>query len=364
MNKVNFLDLKRQFDSIKIEINNKIQEVLDNSRFILGKDVEEFEDNFAKFCDKKFCIGISSGTEALKLAIKALELKEGEIIIPANTFVATALAISENNLKPVLVDVDKETYNIDINKIEKEITEKTVAIMPVHLYGQTCDMDPIIEIANKYNLKIIEDCCQAHGAEYKGKTVPITDIGCFSFYPGKNLGAYGDAGAIVTNNEKLFKKIKSLRNYGSEKKYHHDIKGFNNRMDNLQAAILNIKLKKLNEWNKNRINNAELYNGLLKETVNIPKIDKNSNSVYHLYVIRTKKREELQKYLNEKEIFTGIHYPIPIHLLKAYSDLGYKEGDFPITEKYSKEILSLPMFAELTEKEIKYVCKNIKEFFN
>lgn len=364
MNKINFLDLKRQYDSINIEINNKIQEVINNSDFILGKDVEEFEKNFAEFCDKKYCVGVSSGTEALKLALNALNLKEGEVIIPTNTFIATALAASDNNLKPILVDINPETYNLDINDVERKITKETVAIIPVHLYGQTCDMGKLIEIAEKHNLKIIEDCCQAHGARYKDKKVPITSVGCFSFYPGKNLGAYGDGGAVVTDDEKVAEKIKSLRNYGSPKKYYHDEKGFNNRLDNLQAAILNIKLKYLNEWNNKRIKNVELYNKLLEGVVNTPKIDKNSTSVYHLYIIKTKERDKLQEFLKNNDIQTGIHYPVPIHLQKAYSDLGHKKGDFPVSEKCSNEILSLPMFAELKEEEIEYVCNKIKEFFN
>jgi len=362
--KINFVDLKKQYQNIKPEIDEAIQQSIDNTSFILGKEVDEFEDNFSKFCGAKYAIGVASGTDALKLALKALDIKTGEVITTSNTFIATALAITDNNLKPVFVDIDPETYNIDPKKIEEKINKNTKAIIVVHLYGQPADMDDIVEIAKKHNLKIIEDCCQAHGAEYKGKRLPYTDIGCFSFYPGKNLGAFGDGGAIVTNDPELSKKLKAMRNYGSEVKYYHNFIGFNSRLDSIQANILNVKLKYLEEWNNQRIKHAGLYNQLLKDIVKTPKINKNAKSVYHLYVIKCEKREELQKFLNENGISTGIHYPIPIHLQKAYSDLGYKKGDLPVTEACSKEILSLPMYAELTDEEIRYICEKIKEFYN
>ncbi|MBU0962493.1 MAG: DegT/DnrJ/EryC1/StrS family aminotransferase [Nanoarchaeota archaeon] len=361
--KVNFVDLKKQYENIKKEITEAINYTINNTSFILGKEVEEFEKNFAKFCGKEYAIGVASGTDALKLVIKSLDIKDGEVITTSNTFIATALAITDNNLKPVFVDINPDTYNIDVNKIEDKISKNTKAIIVVHLYGQPADMDKIIEIADKHNLKIIEDCCQAHGAEYRGKRVPITDIGCFSFYPCKNLGAYGDGGMIVTNDKELNKKLKAMRNYGSEIKYYHDFIGFNSRLDSIQAGILNVKLKYLEKWNNQRIKNAKLYDYLLKDIVETPKIDKNVKSVYHLYVIKCKKRDELQKFLTENEISIGIHYPIPIHIQKAYSYLSYKEGDLPETEKVAKEILSLPMYPELTEDEIRYICDKIKEFY-
>lgn len=341
-----------------------MRDTINNTSFILGNEVEEFEKEFAKFCNAKCCVAVASGTDALKLAIKALGIKEGEIITVAHTFIATALAITDNNLKPVFVDIDSKTYNIDVDQIERKITKNTKAIIVVHLYGQPANMERIAEIAKKYNLELIEDCCQAHGAEYKRKRLPYGDIGCFSFYPGKNLGAYGDGGAIVTNNEVLAKKLKAMRNYGSQVKYYHDFIGFNSRLDSLQAQVLKVKLKCLDNWNNKRIEHAKLYDRLLNGIVEIPKIDKNVKSVYHLYVIRCKSRDELQKYLADNGISTVIHYPIPIHLQKAYADLNYKNGDLPVTEEVTKNILSLPMYAELTDEEIKYTCEKIKEFHN
>jgi len=362
--KINFVNLKKQYESIKDELDMAMRDTINNTSFILGNEVEEFEKEFAKFCNAKCCVAVASGTDALKLAIKALGIKEGEIITVAHTFIATALAITDNNLKPVFVDIDSKTYNIDVDQIERKITKNTKAIIVVHLYGQPANMERIAEIAKKYNLELIEDCCQAHGAEYKRKRLPYGDIGCFSFYPGKNLGAYGDGGAIVTNNEVLAKKLKAMRNYGSQVKYYHDFIGFNSRLDSLQAQVLKVKLKCLDNWNNKRIEHAKLYDRLLNGIVEIPKIDKNVKSVYHLYVIRCKSRDELQKYLADNGISTVIHYPIPIHLQKAYADLNYKNGDLPVTEEVTKNILSLPMYAELTDEEIKYTCEKIKEFHN
>jgi len=363
--KVPFVDLKRQYSSIKPEIDAAIQDVLDNTAFIMGENVKNFESNFAKFCGVKHAIGVSSGTSALHLALLGAGIKPGdEVITVPNTFIATAEAISHVGAKPVFVDIDKETYTINVSKIKDKITEKTKAVIPVHLYGQMVEMDDLMELAQDNNLKIIEDSAQAHGAEYKcRKAGTIANSGCFSFYPGKNLGAYGDAGMVTTNDDEIAENVKILRDHGRSDKYEHKIIGFNHRIDALQAAILNVKLKYLNGWTDARRKNAKLYNELLSNVDVVTPVEKEySKHVYHLYVIRTKKRDELQKYLKTHGIATGVHYPIPLHLQPAYSHLDYKEGDFTVTEEYSGEILSLPMFGELTEEEIGYVVEKIKEF--
>lgn len=363
--RVSFVDLKRQYKKIKNEIDNAIFKVVNDGDFILGKELEAFEKEFASYCSSKFCAGVNSGTSALHFALTALGIGNGnEVILPANTFIATALAVSYTGAKPVLADIDRESYNIDSTKIKEKITKKTKAIVPVHLYGQTADMDPILELAKKYNLRVVEDCCQAHGALYKGKKAgSIGDAGCFSFYPSKNLGAYGDGGAIVTSDEKILEKVCMLRNYGQKEKYHHLIKGFNDRLDSIQAAILRVKLKYLNEWNEARIKHALFYNSLLEDTNVIIPVQKNyAKHIYHQYVIRTMERDNLSKYLNSKQISTSIYYPIPIHLQKAYSDLNYKKGSFPITEKCANEIISLPIFPELKQEEIRYIVSSVKEF--
>lgn len=365
--KVPFVDLKRQYKSIKNEIDRAIKKVIDSSSFILGKEVKNFEEKFANYCNTKHCIGVSSGTDALYLALKALDVGYGdEVITVSNTFIATALAISKCGTKPVIVDCSYD-YNIDVTKIESVITEKTKAIIPVHLYGQPADMSPILEIAKKYNIKVVEDASQAHGALYNGKKVGgIADVACFSFYPAKNLGAYGDAGAITTNDKKIYEKIRLLRDYGQKRKYIHNIKGYNCRLDELQASILKIKLKYIDKWNKQRRENASYYNQLLSniEGIITPKERNNAKHVYHLYVIRTKFRDELLKFLKSKSISTGIHYPIPIHLQLAYSDLGYKKGSFNLAEKYANMILSLPMFPELSQEEIEHIANEIKKFYS
>ena len=363
--KVPFVDLKRQYSSIKPEIDAAIQDVLDNTAFIMGENVKNFESNFAKFCGVKHAIGVSSGTSALHLALLGAGIKPGdEVITVPNTFIATAEAISHAGAKPVFVDIDKETYTINVSKIKDKITEKTKAVIPVHLYGQMVEMDDLMELAQDNNLKIIEDSAQAHGAEYKcRKAGTIANSGCFSFYPGKNLGAYGDAGMVTTNDDEIAENVKILRDHGRSDKYEHKIIGFNHRIDALQAAILNVKLRYLNGWTDARRKNAKLYNELLSNVDVVTPVEKEySKHVYHLYVIRTKKRDELQKYLKTHGIATGVHYPIPLHLQPAYSHLDYKEGDFTVTEEYSGEILSLPMFGELTEEEIGYVVEKIKEF--
>lgn len=364
---VPFVDLKKQYDLIGREVIQKIQKVLESTSFILGKEVEKFEQEFADYCGVKYGIGVGSGTDALLLSLKALEIEDGdEVITVPNTFTATVDAIVRSGAIPIFIDIDDETYCIDISKIEGKITKKTKAIIPVHLYGHPAEMEAILDIARRYNLIVIEDACQAHGAEYKGEKVgSIGNIGCFSFFPAKNLGAYGDGGVVITNNEELAQKVKMLRNYGQRKKYFHEFVGFNSRLDELHAAVLRIKLKSLDENNRKRRDNAEKYCEFLSDLteISIPREKDFVKHVYHLYIIRCENRDELQDYLNSKGISTGLHYPLPVHLQRAYQYLGYKKGHFPITEKYAKKIISLPMFPELTEKQIEYVCNNIKEFF-
>ena len=364
-----FVDLKAQYDSIKDEINEAIQNVLDNTSFIMGEELKKFEEEFARFCDVKYAIGVANGSDALILALRACGIGKGdEVITVPHTFISTAEAISNVGGKIVFVDIDPKTYTIDLSKIEEKINKRTKAIIPVHLYGQSANMDTIMRLAKKYDLKVIEDAAQAHGAEYKGKKVgSIGDVSCFSFYPGKNLGAYGDAGMVVTNNEEISEKIKLLRNHGRiTKKYEHEIEGYSSRLDNLQAAILRVKLRHLNKWNESRRGNAKKYNELLSNVDGIitPYEADYVKHVYHLYVIRVEKerRDKLREELKYKGVATGIHYPIPLHLQPAYSYLGYKEGDFPVTEECSQKILSLPMFAELTDEQIENIVEIIKNF--
>ncbi|MBI5393414.1 DegT/DnrJ/EryC1/StrS family aminotransferase [Candidatus Woesearchaeota archaeon] len=363
-----FVDLKAQYSRIKDEIDAKISEVVSNADFIMGQNVEKFEKEFAQFCNAKFCSGVSSGTSALHLALKAAGIKQGdEVITVANTFIATTEAISQVGATIKFVDCDPVTYTIDVKQIEKAITSKTKAILPVHLYGQCADVKAIREIANKHNLLIIEDAAQAHGAEHHGKRVPVGDIACFSFYPGKNLGAYGDAGAVVTNNEKIAELVNAYRNHGRlpGEKYEHSLEGYNERIDALQAAILSIKLKYLCSWNNMRRKNAVLYNELLADVKEIvTPIESSFNKhIYHLYVIRIldKNREKIMEALKKQGIATQIHYPIPLHEQKAYKHLNIIKGAFPISEQYAKQIISLPMFPEMTEEQIHYVCEKLKE---
>lgn len=365
---IRFVDIQKQYKRYKTEMNASIQEVLNKGNFILGEEVSKFEEEFATFCETKYCIGVASGTDALFLSLKALDVGPGdEVITVANTFIATTLAISMTGAKPVLVDMDPRTYNIDATKIEKVITKNTKVIIPVHLYGQPAEMSQIIKIAKKHKLKVVEDACQAQGARYKGKrTGGIGDIAAFSFYPGKNIGAFGDAGSITTNDKKLAEKISLMRNWGQKVKYHHLVTGYNSRLDTLQAAVLRVKLKYLASWNKRRREIAENYSKKLADTDFIlPYELPHAESVYHLYVIQVpqEKRDKLLTYLQEHGIQAGIHYPIPLHLQKAHEDLGYKKGDFPFTEEYAKKIISLPMHPELKDSEINYVVETVKKFF-
>lgn len=364
--KVPFLDLKAQYDSIKSEIDDAIQKTLENTSFVLGPEVQKLEEEFAKFCNTKYAVAVNSGTAALHLALLSLGIKKGdEVILPPNTFIATAEAVSHCGATPVFCDIKEETYNIDEDLIESKITEKTKAIIPVHLYGNPCNMDKINEIAKKNNLYVVEDSCQAHGAIYKDNCVgSLSDISAFSFYPGKNLGAYGEGGIIVTNNYELAEKCRLYRAHGENPKNTHNVIGYNYRLEGLQGAILRVKLKHLEQWNESRRKKAEFYNNILKDLVVTPKILSQNKSVFHLYVVRHKNRNKLREFLQMKEIATGIHYEKPIHLQKAYSFLGYKEGDFPVAEKAIKEILSLPIYPEITKPQMQYVCDSIKEFQN
>lgn len=369
---IKFVDLKAQYLTIKEEIDNAIKKVINNTAFIMGENVTNFEKEFAAFCNAKHCVGVSNGTSALFLALKAAGIKEGdEVITVPNTFIATTEVITHCGAKIKFVDIDPKTYTIDVNNIKNAITPKTKAIMPVHLFGQSCNMKLIKEIAEENDLIIIEDCAQAHAAEYLNKKVPICDIGCFSFFPGKNLGCYGDGGAVVTNNEEIAKKVDAWRNHGRTQgsKYEHDFEGFNERLDAIQGAILSVKLKHIDKWTDARRRNVKRYNELLNDVddIIIPYEAEYAKHVYHLYVIKTKnknKRDELQKYLKDSKIECGVHYPIPLHLQPAYKYLSLKEGAFPVTEEAAKTMLSLPMFPEMTEEQIRYVADKIKCFFN
>jgi len=365
--KVPFVDLVAQYNSIKTPVEEAMFNVVRSSAFILGPDVKQFEAEFATFCEAEHAIGVDSGTSALELALRAFEIGPGdEVITAANTFIATVLAISYVGAKPVLVDVDPLTYNIDPTQITKAITKKTKAIIPVHLYGQPVDMDPIMEIAKKHSLFVIEDACQAHGSRYKGKRAgSIGHAAAFSFYPSKNLGAYGDGGIITTNDAKIAESIRMLRNYGEKAKYHHDLQGYNRRLDTIQAAVLRVKLPHLDAWNANRRRHADMYDELFTgSNLVIPTVASFAEPVWHLYVIQVDDRDNIRNKLGERGVSTGIHYPIPIHLQKAYQNLGYKNGDFPVTEKLADRILSLPMYAELTPDMVKYTVDSVIELLS
>jgi dTDP-4-amino-4,6-dideoxygalactose transaminase len=363
--KVPFLDLKAQYESIKNEIDSAIAQVIDSCTFAGGPFVEKFEREFAGFCGCEHAVGVGSGTEALWLSLLALGIGRGdEVITVPNTFIATAEAISLCGAQPVLVDIDEKSYNMDVSQIETAITKRTKAIIPVHLFGQMADMDPIMVIAKRHGLFVIEDACQAHGAEYREKKAgTIGDAGCFSFYPGKNLGAYGDAGALITNDPELAQKAKILRDHGQIKKYHHDVIGWNSRMDGLQGAILSVKLKYINDWNDKRRDIAALYDQLLPENNWLKKPCKvlNGQHIYHVYAVRARPRDKLIMHLHRNNVQTGIHYPLPIHLQKAYRDPN-SVMHFPIAEKCCRELLSLPMYPEMPIEFIEYVSEQIRTF--
>ena len=359
-------DLKRQYQNIKQEIDKAVENVLVSGQFILGENVRFLEDEIANYCGTRYAIGVASGTDALLLSLRALDIKpQDEVITTPFTFFATTEVVSMIGARPVLVDIEPDTFNIDPDKIEKAITKNTKAIIPVHLFGQICDMDEILKFREK-GIFIVEDACQSIGAEYKNKKAgSLGDTGCFSFFPTKNLGAYGDGGMITTNDEKLNKRLRILRAHGSINKYYHEELGYNSRLDEIQSAILRIKLRYLDRWIARRQEIAGLYNRLLLDIPNIktPSIKNNRTHTFHQYVIRAERRDELQKYLSKKGIGIAIYYPIPLHLQKAYKDLGYKQGDFPEAEKACKEVLALPMWPELKDEEVEEVARAIKSFY-
>ena len=362
---VPFVDLGVQYRAIAAEIDDAISKVIQDADFILGREVRLFEEGFAEFCDASYAVGVDSGTSALELALRAFDIGPGdEVITAANSFIASALGISHAGAKPVLVDVDPYTYTLDVTALERAITRRTKAIIPVHLYGHPAHMGPIRQLADKHGLVVIEDACQAHGARYKSKRAgSLGHAAAFSFYPGKNLGAYGDGGMVVTKDRKIAKRLEMLRNYGQKEKYKHLFRGYNRRLDTMQAAILRVKLKYLEKWNSARRWNAKLYQKHLEGSgIVVPGEAGGAESVWHLYVIRTERRDALKDYLVSKGINAGIHYPIPIHLQPAYHDLGYKRGDFPVTEAYADRILSLPMYAELTDGQIEFISQTVCEF--
>ena len=362
---VPFVDLAAQYRTIAAEISEATSRVFQNGDFILGREVSLFEEEYAAFCESRYAVGVDSGTSALELALRAYDIGPGdEVITAANSFIASALAISHAGAKPVLVDVDPYTYTMDVASVESAITPRTKAILPVHLYGHPAHMDPIWQLADKRGLVVIEDACQAHGTRYKGRrTGSLGHAAAFSFYPGKNLGAYGDGGIVVTNDRAIAKRLEMLRNYGQKEKYQHMFRGYNRRLDTLQAAVLRVKLKYLEKWNAARRWNAVLYHKFLEGCgVVLPGEAGGAESVWHLYVIRTEQRDVLREHLISQGISASIHYPIPIHLQPAYRDLGYKRGEFPVTESYAQELLSLPMYAEMTQGQIEDVSKTIWAF--
>jgi len=362
---VPFLDLKAQYHSIKGEIDAAVLAVLESTQYVLGPYVADFEKEFAKYSGAAEGIAVNSGTSALHLALLAAGIGEGdEVITTPFTFVATIAAIDYARARAVLVDIDPASFNIDPAKIERAITPRTKAIIPVHLYGQPADMDPILEIARRHELIVIEDAAQAHGAEYKGRRVgSIGDMACFSFYPGKNLGAYGEGGLVSTSNAEYTRKLRMLRDWGAERKYHHVMKGFNYRMEGLQGAILGVKLRHLEQWTEARRRNAKRYLELLAGSgVRTPAELPYARHVWHVFTIRTAAREHMQAELNAAGIATNIHYPIPVHLQPAYADLGYKAGDFPNAETAAREVLSLPLFPEMTDAQISEVASAVRAY--
>lgn len=363
---VQFSNFVPMHNEIRGNLDNAYNSVIDKSWFIRGDECKKFEEEFAEYCGVKYCVGVASGLDALILILKAMNIGKGdEVIVPSNTYIATALAVSYNGAKPVFVEPEIETFNINPSKIEEKITFNTKAIIAVHLYGKTADMDAINSIAKKYNLKVIEDAAQAHGAKYKGrKAGSLGDAAGFSFYPGKNLGALGDGGCVTTNDKALAEKIRALGNYGSDYKYHNIYKGVNSRLDEIQAAFLRVKLPNLDRWNEDRRATAKKYfEGIKNPLIKLPlKSTDEFEHIYHVFVIRCDRRDELEKYLNENGIGTLKHYPIPMHEQECYKDLGIKHGELPIAEEISRTVLSIPMYYGMTDEEINYVIDKINEF--
>jgi len=362
---VQFIDFKEQYNIIKDEIDVGLKQVFEKGNFILGQEEKDFESEFARYCAARYGVGVNSGTDALYLALASLDIGPGdEVILPTFTFIATALCVSYTGAKPVFVDIEDTTYNLDPKKVEQAITQNTKVILPVHIYGQSADMDVILKIAKKNNIKVVEDAAQAHGAFYQGKRIgSLGDISCFSFYPTKSLGAFGDGGMIVTDNKEIYEKILMLRDYGRIGRYEHKIKGYNSRLDTVQAVILSAKLKRLDSWNKMRGENALYYCELLKgvKGVKTPQTKKDRNHIYQTFAVRLKNRDQVCDGMKQKGIGVLIHYSIPLHLQEAYKELGHKAGEFPVAEGVSREILSLPMFPHMTKKQIKYVCDSLEE---
>lgn len=360
------VDLKVQYCGIKAEVDAAIQRVLERTDFILGDDVSRFEEEFAQFIGVPHAIGVASGTDALKMIFSVLGVGPGdEVVMPCNTFIATAYAASDAGATPVLVDIHEDDFNLRVEQVADRITERTKAIVPVHLYGRPADMDGLRDVAAAKRIPIVEDACQAHGAVYRGRRVGgIGDAAAFSFYPGKNLGAYGDGGIVTTSDETIARGVAMQRNYGQSRKYNHDTMGFNSRLDTIQAAVLRVKLQYLEEWNLSRRRIAGLYREALSGMPVVPPADpKDSTHVYHLFVIRTERRDELLSFLHRRGVAAGIHYPIPIHLQRAYSALGYRAGNFPVAERLAKEILSLPLYPEMTESDVCRVAETVADFF-
>jgi dTDP-4-amino-4,6-dideoxygalactose transaminase len=366
-----FVDLQAQYRAIKQEVDEAIGRVVESAAFILGREVEAFEAAFAAYLGAKFCVGVNSGTAAIQLAVMACGIGAGdEVIVPANTFFATAEAVSTAGATPVFVDVDPISYTIDPAKIEAALTNRTRAIIPVHLYGQAADLDPIFEIAARHDLSVIEDAAQAHGSLYRGRRVgALGRANCFSFYPGKNLGAYGEGGAVVTDDAEVARRVRLLRDHGSERKYRHDIVGYNFRLEGIQGAVLNVKLKYLDGWNDLRRAHAARYHELLSASssgaggaLTLPQELPYARHIYHLYVVQTEARDELQQHLTAAGVQTGIHYPVPVHLQPAYASLGHRAGDFPEAERQAARVLSLPMFPELTGEQIERVAEAVRAF--
>ena len=359
-----FLDLKAQYRSLKPEVDAAIARVLESCQFVLGEEVARFEEEFAAYCGAAHAVAVNSGTSALHLALLALGVGPGdEVVTTPFTFVATVAAIGYSGARAVLVDADPRSFNLDSRLLERALTPRTKAIIPVHLYGQPADLDAIFEIAGRQGVPVLEDACQAHGAEYKRRRVgPLGEMGCFSFYPGKNLGAYGEGGLVVTNSAEHARTLRLLRNWGEERRYHHQLRGYNYRMEGLQGAILRVKLRHLEEWTEARRARAARYTELLRGSeVQTPEAMPYARHVFHVYAVRSPQRDALQKSLQAAGVQTGIHYPIPVHLQPAYADLGYKAGDFPVAEKLAREVLSLPIYPELTPAQIEEVVAAVQQ---
>lgn len=362
--KVPFIDLKHQIKEIEPACLAALRRLLKRGDFILGEDVQNFEKTFASFVQTRFALGVNSGTDALFFALLSAGVGPGdEVIVPDFTYIASAFAVCYTGAKPVFADIDDDTFNIDPEKIPSLITKKTKAVMPVHLYGQSADMDKIIRIAGIHNLAVIEDAAQAHGATYKGRAVgSIGNSGAFSFYPTKNLGGLGDGGMITTNNEKIHERLKKLRDYGRRTRYEHTSLGYNSRLDSMQAIFLSEKLKRLNKWNKQRSEAANLYKILLKDCagIKLPQVDEECGHIWHIFAVRLKNRDMVMNRLLEAGIQTMVHYPVPLHLQEVFTDLGYKKGDYPISENIAKEVLCLPIYPHITKKQIEYVAEKLR----